>query len=140
MENVFVINPKAGQGVDAADYSAYIEKEAEKCGQSVRIYVTRSVGDGERFVRGLAGKSDGGKIRIYSCGGDGTFNEVVNGGMGYPNISFGIMPIGTGNDFCRNFSNCGDFLRIIPGGGNREIPGSNQDKRRDKRPPPDCFS
>ena len=112
MENVFVVNPKAGRGIDAADYSAYIEKEAEKCGQSAQIYVTKSVGDGERFVREFAEKSDGREIRIYSCGGDGTFNEVINGGIGYPNISFGIIPIGTGNDFCRNFSDCGDFLSV----------------------------
>ena len=112
MENIFVVNPEAGQGIDAADYSAYIKREAEKCGQSVRIYVTKSVGDGERFVRELAEKSDGREMRIYSCGGDGTFNEVINGGMGCPGISFGIIPIGTGNDFCRNFSDCGDFLSI----------------------------
>lgn len=112
MENIFVVNPEAGQGTNAADYSAYIEKEAEKCGQSVQIYVTKSVGDGERFVREVAEKSDGRQIRIYSCGGDGTFNEVINGGIGYPNISFGVIPIGTGNDFCRNFTDCGDFLSI----------------------------
>ena len=112
MENIFVVNPKAGQGTNTADYSAYIEREAGKCGQRVRIYVTKSVGDAERFVREVAEKSDGREIRIYSCGGDGTFNEVVNGGIGYPNISFGIIPIGTGNDFCRNFTNCGDFLSV----------------------------
>ena len=112
MENVFVVNPEAGQGIDAAEYSVFIEQEAEKCGKSVRIYVTKSVGDGERFVRELAEKSDGREIRVYSCGGDGTFNEVINGGIGHPNISFGLIPIGTGNDFCRNFSGCGDFLSI----------------------------
>lgn len=38
--------------------------------------------------------------RVVALGGDGTVHEIVNGLAGSP-ISLGIIPAGTGNDFCR---------------------------------------
>ena len=52
------------------------------------------------------------KLRVFSCGGDGTFNEVLNGGAGSENLSFGVIPVGTGNDFIRNFPGSGAFLSV----------------------------
>ena len=94
METIFIVNPTAGQG------------KAEKIIQKIKstgakFYITKSVGDAERYVREMC--SDGSPIRFISCGGDGTFNEVLNGAAGSKNAEIGIVPIGTGNDFCRNF-------------------------------------
>ncbi len=42
---------------------------------------------------------------IVSVGGDGTLNEVVNGIMfsKNPRVSIGVLPLGSGNDYLRNF-------------------------------------
>jgi len=42
---------------------------------------------------------------IVSVGGDGTLNEVVNGVMfsKNPRVSIGVLPLGSGNDYLRNF-------------------------------------
>ena len=42
-------------------------------------------------------------MRLYACGGDGTVNEVANGIAGYANAAMTCIPIGTGNDFLKNF-------------------------------------
>ena len=42
-------------------------------------------------------------LRFYACGGDGTVNEVANGIIGYDNASMTVIPVGTGNDFLKNF-------------------------------------
>ena len=42
---------------------------------------------------------------IITIGGDGTINEIVNGAPCNPNVEFGVIPSGTGNDFVRNFTN-----------------------------------
>ncbi|WP_036729600.1 diacylglycerol/lipid kinase family protein [Peptoniphilus mikwangii] len=39
---------------------------------------------------------------IYSCGGDGTLNEVASVVYG-SNTALGLIPMGTGNDFSKNF-------------------------------------
>ena len=41
---------------------------------------------------------DGAKT-VVAMGGDGTLNEVVNGLCNFENITFGLLPCGTGNDF-----------------------------------------
>lgn len=43
------------------------------------------------------------KLRIYSCGGDGTLHEIINGAYGFSDIEIAIIPMGTGNDFIKNF-------------------------------------
>jgi diacylglycerol kinase family enzyme len=53
------------------------------------------------------------ELRFYLCGGDGTFNEGVNGAVGFDNVSVGIIPVGTGNDFVRNFKNKENFFNIF---------------------------
>ena len=94
METIFIVNPMAGQGK--------IEKITQKITSfGAKIYITKSVGDAERFVREICSNKP--SVRFISCGGDGTFNEVLNGAIDNENAEIGIVPIGTGNDFCRNF-------------------------------------
>lgn len=51
--------------------------------------------------------TDSGATRIVSIGGDGTAFEVINGIMQSANhsrVAMGILPLGTGNSFLRDFS------------------------------------
>ncbi|MEI6172843.1 MAG: diacylglycerol kinase family protein [Bacteroidota bacterium] len=55
---------------------------------------------------------------ICIVGGDGTLNEVLNGVMnqkGIPvsEITLGMIPVGTGNDWCRMFNIPFDYLKAI---------------------------
>lgn len=50
-------------------------------------------------------------LRFYACGGDGTVNEVANGIIGYDNAAMSVIPVGTGNDFLKNFGGDMDKFR-----------------------------
>lgn len=110
MKHVFVVNPAAGQG-EAAGLSGEIEAVCSVAGGSYEIYETTAVGDAERFVRerceqyadGREASEDSSRLRFYACGGDGTLGEVVNGAADYDFTEVGCIPVGTGNDFIRNF-------------------------------------
>lgn len=104
MNTVFIINPKSGQGKDA---DALI-KEISSVSPDAQTYVTKGIGDAEIFVRNYCEKN--GPARFIACGGDGTLNEVLNGAIDFSESEIGVMPSGTGNDFCRNFE--GDFGSI----------------------------
>lgn len=114
MKTVFVLNPKAGKGKGLDKIKAQVDSAIENLGVDAGIYLTKAVGDGEKFAALAASEAQkkGENIRIIACGGDGTFNEILNGIMGYDCASVGIMPIGTGNDFVRNFPDAGDFLDV----------------------------
>ena len=114
MRVIFVINPKAGKGKGIDKLVEKIRSTSEKTGIKASTYMTKAVGDAEAFAD-LIGKetaASGEEVRLIACGGDGTLNEVLNGAIRYDNLTVGVMPIGTGNDFCRNFPDDGDFLDI----------------------------
>ncbi len=108
MKTVFVINPKAGKGNSTEKLVAAIRNAANKLKADVEIYMTKAVGDTERFVKNYC--QSYGKARFIACGGDGTLGEVLNGAIEHPDSEIGVMPLGTGNDFRRNFGTEKDFL------------------------------
>ena len=113
MKTIFIINPKAGAGKGLDKLKNEISMAAEKLGVEVGFYITKAIGDAEKFARLVCSETDPSEeLRLIACGGDGTVNEVLNGLMGYKNAVLGVLPIGTGNDFVRNFPESADFMDI----------------------------
>ena len=112
MKIIFVINPKAGKGKGIDKLTEKIRSASDKTGIKADIYMTEAAGDAEDFadLMGKETEASGEEVRLIACGGDGTLNEVLNGAIKYENLTVGVVPIGTGNDFCRNFPDDGDFL------------------------------
>ncbi len=110
MRTFFVINPKAGTGKRIEELINSIKETAHKLKADVKIYITKSVGDAEKFVRAQCREL--GPARFIACGGDGTLGEVLNGAIETDGAEVGIMPFGTGNDFCRNFDGDADFFDV----------------------------
>lgn len=107
MKTVFIINPAAGQGKNVQNI---INKINAVDSEAVDVYITQAEGDATRYVKRYC--EDNGSARFIACGGDGTLNEVFNGTIEYPDCEIGVMPMGTGNDFCRNFPNRDSFMDI----------------------------
>ena len=105
MKYYFIINPMAGQGKGIEKLKKSISDTAQELNKDCEIYITKSVGDGECYVNSIC-KANNQPKSFIACGGDGTFNEVLNGAYGFENTYIGVLPSGTGNDFCRNFADC----------------------------------
>ena len=101
MKTVFVINPEAGQGNKIESLIETINGTITKLKSDAQVYITKSIGDAEKFVKNFCEKF--GPARFIACGGDGTLSEVLNGAIETKGTEIGVIPIGTGNDFCRNF-------------------------------------
>ena len=94
--HIFIINPKAGNG-KGIELIPRLNEIEEKI-----IYVTKEKGDATKFLLDVAKKySD---ATVYSIGGDGTLNEVVNG-ISETNCKLHIVPFGSGNDYPRIIKN-----------------------------------
>lgn len=100
MRHVFIVNPAAGKVNQT--FQIREKLKAIKTDAEIEVAVTEGVGDAVRIAREHAQRGD--EVRIYSCGGDGTANEVLNGIAGYDNCALGVVPTGSGNDFVRTMS------------------------------------
>ena len=112
MRFVFVLNPVAGKGGVTNSLQNSFLKAAEKAHIHVYMYETKGVGDAENLVKMTLESNPEEKICFVACGGDGTFNEVLNGCIGHDNAVCTVFPMGTGNDFVRNFPDAGDFTDV----------------------------
>jgi YegS/Rv2252/BmrU family lipid kinase len=101
MRHLFIINPTAGRGNLQNDWGNCIRQEAQKRGLDYELLVTARKGEAEEAVRLRA--QDPTPLRVYVLGGDGTLNEVVNGGAGHDHVAVTALPLGSGNDFLKIF-------------------------------------
>ncbi len=111
MKHYFVINPAAGRGKTHPKLQEAICDYCTENGIEYAIYITAAEGDAEAFVRRTAAAAET-PCRFYACGGDGTLCEVVNGAAGLSGVEVGVIPIGTGNDFVRNFTSSELFSQV----------------------------
>ncbi len=110
MKTVFIVNPMAGQGRKTEKLLDSIREIMERTRAEGEVYLTKGVGDATDFVRDYCNTQ--GAARFVACGGDGTLSEVLNGAIDCPDVEVGVIPMGTGNDFCRNFGAEYDFFDI----------------------------
>ncbi len=123
-----------GQGDGGAYARALCERYCKGSGESVSEVSGASAAAGDFGSDGKAGKpgkpgndragmkssgqhesdstAEPVRLRIYGCGGDGTINELVNGCFGYEGVEIGAIPMGTGNDYIRNYGKAADFKDI----------------------------
>lgn len=107
----FLINPAAGKGAYTDALTRKIQRACDGRGADYRIHTTARPGDATEYVRAAVAASPE-KQRFYACGGDGTLSETINGAACAENAEFAVIPIGTGNDFERNFTGLDNFFDI----------------------------
>ena len=101
MKHVFIINPTAGKRDCTAELMEMAKGLATRHSLELECILTKRTGHATETARSLAER--GNPVRVYACGGDGTVNEVANGIAGYVNAAKTCIPVGTGNDFLKNF-------------------------------------
>lgn len=99
MKHIFIINPVAGKG-HAEELIPEIKKIFSQKKEFFEIVVTQRPGHATEIARSNATGPD---VRVYSVGGDGTLNEVLNGLAGSCS-SLAVIPAGSGNDFIRSIN------------------------------------
>jgi YegS/Rv2252/BmrU family lipid kinase len=107
---LIILNPQSGRGDTA--------RKRDLLGQLVQAAALEAAGLGHEFeirwaeteypghatLIAAEAARDGADV-VVAVGGDGTVNEVINGLMSVPAAErprFGVIPVGTGNDFARN--------------------------------------
>ena len=107
MKHLFILNHYAG----TKDTTAELEARIKAVSDTAIIEYTACKGDAENIARRYA--QQGGPLRVYACGGDGTANEAMHGLLGFDDAALGVIPVGTGNDYVRSLGGTrDDYLDI----------------------------
>jgi len=100
MLNVFIINLNAGKS------NSYIIGNIidEYCKSKGVNYFIRYVNEKEETKKIIDSYKSLDDVNIYSIGGDGTLNQIINC-MAKTNLNLNVIPAGTGNDFYKSLEN-----------------------------------
>jgi YegS/Rv2252/BmrU family lipid kinase len=112
LKHIFIINPVAGKGKTyklIPEIKEYFDNNSAASSDGFIIEMTKYPGHATELASAY---SRTGNHRIYSVGGDGTLNEVLNG-MAGSECSLASIPAGTGNDFIKTFSTVKSLKNII---------------------------
>jgi diacylglycerol kinase (ATP) len=98
VKSKLILNPLAG--TDAApDHLARMNERLRRRIGTLDIVITVAEGDASETARQAV---QDGYDHLFIAGGDGTLNEALNGvasAGGLDAVTFGVIPLGTGNDF-----------------------------------------
>lgn len=108
----FILNPKSGRSPQQKRMEQDIVDACLKRQLSYHIYYTTRRKNAITYVRSMIKEYPDERQRFICVGGDGTINEIANSAPANPNIEFGVIPNGSGNDFVRNFKHRRKFTEI----------------------------
>jgi diacylglycerol kinase (ATP) len=96
-----ILNPAAGADQAVVHAQTLNERLRDRFGP-IEVVLTAAAGDAEAAARRAL--QDGCDV-LFVGGGDGTLNEALNGVAGVRDglatVTFGVIPLGTGNDFAQ---------------------------------------
>lgn len=97
MNRLFIVNPNAGKGRAIRIWNQISDVLRERM-VPFDCHLTKEAGEATEIARTKGASYE----QVIVLGGDGTLHEVVNG-IDKREISLGVIPAGTGNDFARMF-------------------------------------
>ena len=97
----FIVNPGAGAGRGYRIWKR-LEPQLEMNSQEYRVFFTEHQGDAAEIARALTAEKDEAKV-IVIVGGEGTYNEVLNGVSFKGLLTFGYVPAGFRNALSKGF-------------------------------------
>ncbi|MBQ6947375.1 MAG: hypothetical protein IJN42_04930 [Clostridia bacterium] len=108
MKHLFIFNPNSIKGKKG---EKLLQRIREKCKDlNFEIYLSASGEDARNKARETC--KAGEEICVYAGGGDGLIHQVAQAIYGFQNAILSVIPVGTGNDFVRNFGGKERFLTL----------------------------
>ena len=107
----FIVNPSAGAGRGYLIWKR-LEWQLEKERQEYRVFFTENQGDAAEIARKLTADKASAKILVV-VGGEGTYNEVLNGVSFQGPLTLGYVPAGFRNALSKGFHSFRQVKRQI---------------------------
>lgn len=102
LTHIFIINPYAGN----CDFAGALREKLNSM-KGIRFFLfnTQYEGQETEMVAKIIDMFADERLRIYVCGGSGTFRNVINGIGNLSEVELAFFPCGKNNDYLRGFGN-----------------------------------
>ena len=98
----FIVNPNSRSGKAALIWKA-LEKILQERNIEYKTFFTEYKGHAALLSASITAEfTEDAPLKLIAVGGDGTIQEVLSGVRDLSCITFGYIPTGSGNDFCRS--------------------------------------
>lgn len=105
---LLLVNKKSGKET-IEKYVPTIIQEFEDKNFEVDVFYTKVTNNATQIIKNYDKDFD----IVVCCGGDGTLNQTISGLTEIDKkVSVGFIPLGTANDFAKNFNLTGDVLNL----------------------------
>ena len=112
MKHIFIINPAAG----GEDHSEEIRNEAEEIcaelGLECLFFIVEHEGNEAQITEKVCDAFRGEKIRLYACGGSGTFQRVMEASRRFKEVEIASYPCGFTNDILKCCKDSTPFYKL----------------------------
>lgn len=110
MVHIFIINANAGDESFSAGLRNHLAERKD-----IKYYIlhTRRDQSETALAQEVLSLFEGEEIRIYSCGGSGTFRNIMAGVDDLSKVEFAFYPRGLTNDFLKTFGDNEKYFRDI---------------------------
>ena len=104
-----IVNPQGGKG-KSLKALAKVEQILKDKNVEYQVHKTEYAGHATEISRELSKTPD---TKIIMMGGDGSFNEILNGIENFDNVTLGIVACGSGNDFIKTSGHPMDVEKAV---------------------------
>lgn len=109
----FIVNPNSRSGGGLKIWHR-LRAELDRRNIDYEVYMTECVGHGKKLAAKISALASAeNPIHLVGMGGDGTITEILTGLTNIEHITFGFIPTGSGNDFCRGMRLPVDPLKAL---------------------------
>ncbi len=98
----FIINPASRSGKGILIWKKEIEPVLLEKKVEYQSYISQKAGDVTSIVADILAAADSGIVRLVILGGDGTFNEALQGIRDFSRVYLGYIPTGSSNDLAKD--------------------------------------
>lgn len=108
----FIVNGNAGAGRKKNIWQTILKPELIRRGVHYHVYECSYPGHGAKLASQILSENVG-ELRLVVVGGDGTFNEVLNGIDDFARVTMSYIPAGSANDLGYALGISSDPLRAL---------------------------
>ena len=112
MKHIFIINPVAGSEDRSEDIRREAEELSARLGLESLFFIVEYEGNEAQITEKVCDAFRGEKIRLYACGGSGTFQRVMEASKKFKDVELASFPCGFTNDLLKCFKDREPFYKL----------------------------